>query len=165
MSACGRFEIKKSPKVNPSEQKLQVGDESIYVLDPKASDDVISASKLAVKVTAVDKVKTTFSLRGKAETDFGTQNISIDRSVSNSVLQKSFVEKLRTTRRYKDREFQIDYLGKVANCDLLRISNIKDYDWIKVNANFCEETKNVPKILAEFKFFGQNVKATYLLQN
>jgi len=165
LASCGRFEKKEAPLVNPGEQQLKVGFESIYVLDPTQSDEVLKSSTLSVKVVSINSKKTAFALRGKANTDFGVQNISMDRSVPNEVLQKSFIEKLRSTKTYKDTEFSVDYLRRSGNCDLIRIYNLKDYDWIKINATFCQAKKNMPKIQAEFKFFGQNVNATYLLKN
>jgi hypothetical protein len=165
LSSCGRFEKKTAPEVNPGEQQLKVGFESVYVLDRTRSDNILSSSELKIKVVAIDKTKTSFALRGKANTDFGSQNISIDRSVSNEVLQKGFMDKLRQEKSFKDSEFSIDYLRRSGICDLVRIYNIKGYDWIQVNATICTSKKNIPQIQANFKLYGQSVNATYLLKN
>lgn len=165
VAACGRLEKREAPRVNPGEQQLKVGFESLYLLDPSQSDSILKSSTVTWKVVTVEAQSTTFSLRGKVNTAFGPQQIEIVRAVPNEVLNISFVDQLRSIKTFKGADFWLDYLSKTGSCDLIKIHNIKDYDWIKINATFCQDKKNVPKIQAEFKFFGQKMRATYLLKN
>lgn len=162
--SCGQ-ENKKSPEVQPSEQPVKVGDQSIYVMDPTQSDKFLNKSEFNVLVTEQDDEGTTFKIDGFAETKFNKIKFGVVKKVPNEILTMEFLEKIREEKNYQSPIFSLEYLGVEGECDVLKISNIQDLNFITVRATLCTTTKNVPKAQADFKILGVGVTATYLLKN
>lgn len=167
-ASCGYFvpEPKRSaPEVNPEEQTIEVGFQSEYVLDPTQSSKLLQASTITVTVTARDEEKTSFKVEGYAKTNLGNNKFTIEKDVPNPVLVKDFIEQLRQTGTYESDIFSLTYKNMTeTGCDVFQVSNLKDFDWLKVDATLCLETKNIPDLRVEFKLYGYKINATYLLK-
>lgn len=162
--SCGYEKRKKAPEVSPDEQTIEVGAQSEYVLDPTRSNKLLQASQITVTVTARDEEKTSFKVEGYAKTNFGNNKFTIEKNVPNLVLDPDFMIQLRESGAYQNEGFLLTYLGLEGDCDIFQVSNIKDFEWVKVDATLCLAAKNVPELKAEFKLYGYKINATYLLK-
>ena len=75
--ACGRFEKREFPDVNPQDQSIAVGTIDEYILDPTQSSQFLVSGKMIVEVTSRDDKNTIFKIDAHVKTNLGEKNLSI----------------------------------------------------------------------------------------
>lgn len=163
--SCGRFDKRETPDVDPQEQTVKVGSKDEYVLDPKQSSNLLTSGKLTVEVVSKDDVFTKFKIDGKVRTPIGDKNLSILQPVPNEIITMKFLETFRQTKTFANKDFKMNYLGVVGNCEQVLLYDMKGYEWLKVKGMLCLVTKNVPELKARFFVFGQTLEGVFLLKN
>jgi hypothetical protein len=163
--SCGRFEKRETPDVNPQEQSIKVGSKYDYLLDPNRSSNLLTAGKLSVEVLSKDETTTKLKIDGKVRTPIGDKNINLIQPLPNEILTMKFLESFRQNKAYVGKDFKMDYMGVVGNCEEIYIHDMKGFEWLRIKGLLCLITKNVPEIKARFFVFGQTLEGVFLLNN